>query len=225
MNMSVLRPVQKRSAESHATDALRESIVSGAIKPGSRLTEVKLAEQLALSRATIRTALHQLSQEGLILQIPYTGWIVMSLSAQDAWELYTLRSSLEALAARLAAERLTEIGRKSLKKSFDALRAACKKKDRKQIADADFGLHRTIIELAGHRMLAEQYRLVEQQVRLYIFSSDELVPDTAAIIAQHRPIVDAIISGEVVKASELSQNHNTSEGEILVAHLKRIAAC
>lgn len=217
----VISPVQKRSAELQATELLRDSILSGAIALGSRLTEVYLAAQLNVSRATIRTALHQLSQEGLINQIPYTGWTVMSLSSKDAWELYTLRSSLEALAAQLAAENLNHESRKQLERSFGELVSACVRKDRKQIGEADFALHKVIVELAGHYRLAEQYRLVGQQIRLYIISSDDLVQDPNIIIAQHRPIVDAILARDAARAAELSVTHNFTEGEILVRHLRQ----
>src|SRR4030081_3333415 len=102
MALELLKPIQKRSAEVQATDALREQILRGGARPGSRLTEIGLSQQLGLSRSTIRTALQRLANEGLVVQEPYTDWQVASLSGADAWELYTLRASLEALGARLA---------------------------------------------------------------------------------------------------------------------------
>jgi DNA-binding GntR family transcriptional regulator len=96
-------PVVKVSAEARAADALRESIVAGKIEPGARITEVNLANRMSISRATVRVALHQLTKEGLVTQVPYTGWKVISLSAHDVWELYTLRSAIERLAGRLVA--------------------------------------------------------------------------------------------------------------------------
>jgi DNA-binding GntR family transcriptional regulator len=100
--MRLLEPITKRSAEVQALDQLRVAILSGTFAPGARLTETALAEQLATSRATIRTALHHLVAEGLVIQVPYTGWKVTRLTADDAWELVTLRASFEALAASLA---------------------------------------------------------------------------------------------------------------------------
>ena len=59
---------------------LREHILSGAVKPGARLTETPLAEQLGIARATLRISLHRLASEGIVVQIPYTGWQVVTLS-------------------------------------------------------------------------------------------------------------------------------------------------
>lgn len=220
-----IRKVQKLSAEVQAADALREGILDGQIPPGARLTEIRMAEQLGVSRATIRTAFHQLAQEGLIDQIPYTGWAVMSLSAHDAWELYTLRSSLEALGSQLVARRIRAEGAASpsaarLVTVFGALEAACLSGDRKQIADADFSFHRAIIELAGHRRLSEQYGHVEQQIRIYIASSDSLISEPAAIIEQHRPLLEALTAGDVELSMNVAAAHNEQEGAKLEAHLR-----
>lgn len=217
---AAIKPVQRRSVEAQAAESLRRSILLGALPPGTRLTEIKLSEQLEISRATVRTALQQLSKEGLIVQVPYTGWTVMTLSSHDAWELYTLRASLEALAARLVSERKSDIAARKLGKSLAALEDACRKRVQAQIAEADFGLHMAIVELSNHRRLAEQYRLVEQQVRIYIASSDALVADPEDIAAQHRPIVDAILAGDAESAMLFSERHNRSEGQKLVAHLR-----
>ena len=211
--------VLKRSAEAQATEILREQILSGNMRPGARLTEMQLAEQLEVSRATVRTALHQLAVEGLIVQTPYTGWSVMTLTAHDAWELYTLRASLEGLAARQATTALDAAGRAELERAFKRLSKASARGSRAKTAEADFALHMTIIQLAGHQRLAQLYRLVEQQVRVSIASVNALLPDLSSIIDQHQPIVDAILSGRADDAVRYAEAHNLTEGERLRAHL------
>jgi DNA-binding GntR family transcriptional regulator len=214
--------VVKMPIEAQATDALRDSIVSGAIPPGARITEIQISQQMELSRATVRTALHQLAKEGLLTLVPYTGWKVVSLSAHDVWELYTLRSAVERLAAQLVASAITPAKIARLDDAFDALVQACKRGTPGRIAEADFGLHKTIITLADHNRLASQYALIEQQTRMYIRSSDALIPTAKKIIDQHRPIVDAIRAGDADAGGRLSEQHNLTEGEKLSAHLRRL---
>ena len=84
------------------------------------------------------------------------------------WELYTLRGALEALAAKLAAENMDATKRRTLMEAFERLTAAASFNDPKAITDADLSLHKTIVLLSGHRRLADQYALVERQVRMYI---------------------------------------------------------
>jgi DNA-binding GntR family transcriptional regulator len=217
-----VQTVVKESAEMQAARILRQQIVRGHIAAGSRVTEQQLAADLEISRATVRAALHQLSQEGLIIQIPYTGWTVVNLTSRDAWELFTLRASLESLAASLAAVSTDAVKRDLVGVAMWHLTKACRGKDLSEAAEADFALHEAIVELSGHRRLIEQYRLVGQQVRMYIVSSDALIPDLQRLVVQHQPIVDAVLNQKPDDAARLAEAHNTSEGEILVAHLKAL---
>ena len=213
--------VVPRSLDVQAADVIREQILDGTVAPGSRLLEINLAEQFNLSRATIRSALQQLTYEGLVVQLPYKGCTVSGLSSQDAWELYTLRSALESLAARLAAVAITPSQAKELNGALQQLVKAVQKGNWSQIADADFALHKAIIQLAGHRRLQEQYKIVEQQIRLYIISCNAIHPDLDDIVEQHRKLVNAICSGDASSAEQIAQDHNI-DGKALVEHLRAI---
>ncbi|BAY43321.1 hypothetical protein SAMD00079811_09000 [Scytonema sp. HK-05] len=213
--------VVPRSLDVQAADVIREQILDGTLAPGSRLLEINLAEQFNLSRATIRSALQQLTYEGLVVQLPYKGCTVSGLSSQDAWELYTLRSALESLAAGLAAVAITPSQAKELNAGLQQLVKAVQKGNWSQIADADFALHKAIIQLAGHRRLQEQYKIVEQQIRLYIISCNAIHPDLDDIVEQHRKLVNAICSGDDKSAEQIARDHNI-DGKALVEHLRAI---
>jgi DNA-binding GntR family transcriptional regulator len=210
-----------RSLDVQAADVIREQILNGTVAPGTRLLEINLAEQFNLSRATIRSALQQLTYEGLVVQLPYKGCTVSGLSSQDAWELYTLRSALESLAARLAAVAITPNQAKELNAALQQLVKAVQKGNWSQIADTDFALHKAIIQLAGHRRLQEQYKIVEQQIRLYIISCNAIHPDLDDIVEQHQKLVNAICSGDDKSAEQIAQDHNI-DGKALVEHLRAI---
>jgi len=215
-----MKAVIKQSAEAQAVEILRSQILSGSLAAGERLTEMDLAARLNVSRGTVRTALHVLAREGLVLQIPYTGWTVLKLTAQDAWELYTLRATLESFGAQLAAEQIDPAAARELQAAQAALVKASHGGNLAVASETDFALHQTIMGLARHKRLADQYRLVEQQVRVYIFSSAALMPDMTKLVDQHQPIVDAIVKGHADMAHMLISEHITSEGELLVARLK-----
>ena len=111
-----LAKVNKVPADIQALSTLREAIISGRIPQGSRITELELSESMGVSRATVRSALQQLATEGLTVLKRYAGWSVTTLSAADVWELYTLRSALERLAARIIAERMNDTLQKKIEK-------------------------------------------------------------------------------------------------------------
>jgi DNA-binding GntR family transcriptional regulator len=85
-----------------AADALRDRILSGALKPGGRLLEEQLAAELGISRPPLREALRLLQSEGLVQSLPRRGTIVAPLGEKDAWEIATLRSALERTAMEMA---------------------------------------------------------------------------------------------------------------------------
>ena len=86
-------------------DRLRAAVIAGDLAPGQRLTERELIDRVGVSRTVIREALRQLESEGLVETVPNKGPVVRALSRAEAVDLYRIRASLEALAARLFIER------------------------------------------------------------------------------------------------------------------------
>lgn len=218
MKAGALRPVARLSAEAQATSILREYILSGALKPGARLTETPLAEQLGIARATLRLGLHRLAAEGLVLQIPYTGWQVVALSPLDIWELWTLRGSLESLASRILAERMTPAKRAILEAAMQALAAACRGGRMEEVNEKDFAFHRTIIDLAEHGRLSAQYDRVEQQIRLYIASTNVLNEgDLSILVRDHERLTAALTQGDAAQAAREAWSLSETVGRTLVS--------
>lgn len=221
MKPAQLRPVVRQSAETQALESLREYILSGSVEPGSRLTEIALADKLGIARATLRTGLHRLASEGILVQIPYTGWQVADFSPEDAWELWTVRGSLERLAARLITQNNDPAVSASIKAAYDALEKACKSGDMQAISDCDYALHLAIIELSGHTILQRHYQLLQHQIRLFISTSNDYASDGPDdILEQHRPMVEAILAGDTEKAEYEAWHHNETEGKRLSEWLR-----
>lgn len=213
-------PVDRQSMDQVVADRLRDAIIGGGFQPGERLTEIDLASRLAVSRSTVRAGLQRLLSEGLVGLQPYSGWHVLKLGSRDAWELFTLRGCLEALASRLAAKSIDDQGRAALKGSFSKLRAAVQRADDKAIADADLAIHTMIVGLAGHARLSAHYELVKQQVRLYIASSNAMLKNRKQVIANHQELVDAICSGDSAKAERLAREHGSYAARELFSALQ-----
>ena len=214
--------ISKQSFDVQTANILREMIVTGSLEAGSRLTEAKLTEQFHVSRGTIRAALQKLHNEGLVSQVPYTGWHVIAINAQDAWELHNLRRVLDGLAARLAAERIDPEGAKRLGEAYQRLCRTCEAGDPKDIANADFELHILIVSLSGHRRLQEHYKLTEQQIRVFIASCDSKFSDYQNIGHRHGTLVEAILSGDADAAERLAKEHNATQGDALINSLREM---
>lgn len=223
LTTSGLRPIKKRPAEQLTADELRRLITTGQLPPGSRITEASVAQQFDVSRGTLRAALQQLSQEGLIVLTPYTGWTVMSIRPQDLWELYTLRASLESMAGRLAIEKLTPEGAQALEDTFEQLQFARHQGEPDAVVvDRDFDIHKKIVELAGHGRLREHYRMVEQQIRLFVASTYVHTNDPKASLDNHFAIVEAIVRKDAAGATRLLEEHSIGEGQRVFKLLSKI---
>lgn len=106
---------------SQVTDNLRQAIIDRRLAPGQRLIERELVEQTGVSRTSIREALRELTAEGLVTAIPNKGTVVTSVSADEARQLYQVRSALEALAGRLFVENAGTVHRKALARALDKI--------------------------------------------------------------------------------------------------------
>lgn len=105
---------------------VREAILDFRLRPGQRLIERELMEQLSVSRATVREVLAQLASEGLVTNIPQRGAIVSVLTTDEAADIYEMRVALESLAVRRFVERATEEHMSRLRAALEELEAARK---------------------------------------------------------------------------------------------------
>ncbi|MCU0570844.1 MAG: GntR family transcriptional regulator [Oculatellaceae cyanobacterium Prado106] len=169
---------------------------------------------LKISPQSLETqVLQQLCYEGLVEQVLHRGWTVTQLTMQDTWELYTFRNVLEGFGARLTAESMTSDKVALLKAVLQEMAIAVHSKNFRAIIQADFSLHQTIIRLSDHTRLQTQYRLIEQQIRMYIACCDSLFPDLSVLLEEHEQLVEAVCSGNGAIAEQTARDHN-SDGKI-----------
>ncbi|CAG9193203.1 GntR family transcriptional regulator [Paraburkholderia tropica] len=215
--MQKIAGINKKALGHQAADWIRNAIAAGSIAPGTRLTEIGLAEQIGLSRSTVRSAMERLSGEGLLVQHPYSGWEVMSLTVKDAEDLYAVRSTLEALAARLAAENLDDAGREVLENSLAALLAAVESGDRDAIAHADLEVHTVIVDLSGNARLSNHYAQVVDLARVYIRWTNTMHAGSLdRMLRDHRELVALIVARDAAAAEKLAFEHVSRSGKSLV---------
>src|SRR5215510_6009823 len=97
------------SQKGRALLLLREMLLRGDFEPGERLSELSLVARLSISRTPIRLALERLAHEGLLEASASGGFIARAFTIEDVWDAIEVRGVLEGTAARLAAERLTDL--------------------------------------------------------------------------------------------------------------------
>ncbi|MEO7123570.1 MAG: GntR family transcriptional regulator [Lacisediminihabitans sp.] len=201
------------------TERLRDAIVRGDYAPNQRLIEADLSATLSASRATIRTALLALENEGLVERLPNKGSRVRAISVDEAIEILEVRIGIEGLCAAKSAESLTP------DQAEDLLYLRSRMVE--SVADGDLveysGLNRLldlrIRELSGHATASSVLaRLHAQSVRHQFKLSSR--PQRAKVsLGEHTAIIDAIVARDPEAAERSVRTHLRS----VIAALRDIA--
>ena len=118
-------------------ETLRDAIRKGTLKPGERLMEIQLAEELGVSRTPVREAIRKLELEGYVIMMPRRGTYVANLSIRDVNEVFEIRTSLDSLASGLAAERITDEELERLQRLLVAIGGYIEANDMEKIVETD----------------------------------------------------------------------------------------
>src|SRR3981081_1982432 len=151
-----------------AAETIREMVLSGELRPGDRLVEERFTDELGISRPPLREALRVLEQEGLVLSMPRRGVIVTPLSAQDVYEIFTLRTTYERMAIELGVPCKDPELLARVRPAAHARAHASKAEDRGQFVRSAFEFHSSIVGLARHRRLEDAYRGLSLQLHISI---------------------------------------------------------
>lgn len=187
--------IKRAAARDQIKDLLLERILDGTYKPGDRLIELQIAEELNTSQAPVREAFRYLEAMKVLVTEPYKGTRVRSISDRELRESSQVRAALEQLAAELAAPRFK--GKvKELEQEAREFMAAAKKKDFATYSEHDMAFHRIIIDASGNEVLKTVWESVvlESRFRKTLTKIGEgmLVEFGNA----HLPVIDRLKDGD-----------------------------
>ena len=198
------RSPQPLSAE-QVCDRIRSAILSGELKPGSKLTEQDLAAELEVSRTPVREAIRQLEVERLVSRTPFVGVTVARLGPEEVIELLDIREVLEGLVARLATRNMDSVHLQRLKKSLQQLAASARKGDVPAYLDQALAFRRALVECCGSATLSEHVLAIENRLRLTASRTALLPGRMEAAIVEHEQLLDAIARGDAEAAERLNR--------------------
>ena len=214
---AVLPRIVRRRLGDQVYEEVRKSIVTGAFPMGSRLSEVRLATDLGVSRAPVREALRRLSEERLVVERPHLGVVVRELDAAALVDLYNVRAAIESLAVRLATR--LHMDTKPLKVLIKRMEVAAKSNDYAQVARHELDFHSVITNQCGNELLIGIFHSLEGQVLMGLALDDSGYPDLEEVAREHQPLVDVIEAGDEQAAALLMQDHILSTVGSLVSRL------
>lgn len=204
---------------SQVVETLRTAITTGRFAPGRRLVEKELCDLLGVSRPSVREALRELESEGLINTIPNRGPLVTRLSAQDAASIYEVRGVLEALAAKLFAEKASPEQVAELSDSVERLDVAYRTGDVERILVAKKAFYDVLLEGSQNVIIPSMLRTMNAritQLRRLSLSTPKRLPGSMKEI---RAVLKAIKARDPEAAFQASMRHIAEASRVAVARL------
>ena len=203
--------IDTKTREQATYEVLRKSIIRGRWTDEDHLVASKLALELGVSRITVANAMKRLASEGFILLEPHKEAVVAPFDRTDIRQIYLMRAELEALSAREAAARTSELDIQELRAINDELGALANESDRdvRAMRSVDLAFHRRLRTVAGMPLLASTLDNLADRSEGYrarLLDSNQIAAPTTR---RHFPIIDALTRGDTEAAGQLMHVHVT----------------
>jgi DNA-binding GntR family transcriptional regulator len=208
--------LSKTSLREQALDQLRNAVTSGELAPGTRLIETELSGALGISRGTLREALRQLQQEGLVEAGERGRLTVRTLSDAESLDMFAVRAALEGLAAAIVAglpDRPSLVPR--LQAALDALEAA--RGSINHMVEVDLQFHRLLCELTGNTTLVRTWEALAGSIRMSIMFAGTDKAITNMSVPRHQQVIDAIATGDPAVARDAVDQHMREAAQNLLS--------
>ena len=187
-------------------EKLENDIVTGVYPKGEILTELKLVEQLGVSRTPIREALRRLEQERLV-QESGKGTVVLGITLEDLVDIMDIRQRSEGLAAFYAAKNLTPEGKEELATISELQDFYYSKHDIENLRKMDDRFHNTIYDLCGRTVVHDTLQPLHKKTQRYRKISIESIDRQERSVREHKAIFEAICAGDAERAEALMHQH------------------
>lgn len=187
-------------------ERLENEILSGKYPIGEVLTEMKLAADLGVSRTPIREALHRLEAEHLI-EIGSKGILIVGVSRQDLADIFAVRAAVEGLAARTAAERITDGELAQLHEALELQEFYVPRNDPDHVRSMDSRFHSLLYRASGSTVLEDVLLPLHRKVQKYRRASVSNHERAVASAAEHRRIFEAVAAHDADGAERATRQH------------------
>jgi DNA-binding GntR family transcriptional regulator len=183
-----------------------EAIMNGEFQPGDRVVASALARQLGVSQAPIREAIRDLVLLGFLENEPFKGTSVRSFSPKELNEVYTVRAALESLAARLAAERLTDQDASALSDTLEKMIQAAQEQDEEGMVRLDNCFHETILQISDNGLLYHLWQTLQFGYWTIVTARSSSY-DLEELARRHESLLEALKTRDPHRAAVAMQRH------------------
>ena len=201
--------------------SLRESIIRGELKPGTKLTEPELATRLGISRTPIRESFRQLESEGFLTVIPRKGAVVSNITRKDIEDFFELKSLLEGYAARVAAEKMTEKDVDKLIQINKELADCAENNNYERFFTKNEEFHNYFLTFCGNEKLVEIRDTMVKRFLGFRMAALSMPGRLMESVKQHEQAIKAFKKGDGRLAEAVLVEHALLGGDYLAEQVDR----
>jgi len=198
-------------------EELKMEILTGKIKPGTRMMEVELAEEMGVSRTPIREAIRKLEKEGLVVIEPRRGAYASQISTKDMVDILEVRQDMEGLAAYFAATRMSEGQKRKLMETSEAYNNAVAGGNMSEMISNDTRFHHIIVESCGNKILQQMVEQLQELVLRFRYIYYDNFRRGENMPEEHKRIYDAINKGDAEAARRAADVHIERLKEMVIS--------
>ncbi len=199
-------------------ERLENDILSGKYAYGEILTETRLCEEMGVSRTPIREAIRRLQQENILREIG-KGMVVNGITKEDILDILDIRARIEGIAARRAAENMSEEQKKALVNAVDLQEFYVSKSDPDHVQQQDHEFHEIIYAGCGSITLQNTLVPLHKKAQKFRRASVEKITRATASTEEHRRICQAILDGDAEAAEAAMNEHIRHARESMLEQL------
>lgn len=186
---------------------IRMAILTGKLKPNVRLVESNIAAQMGISRGTLREALRQLEQEGLVISESYRHTHVANVDEEAIREvLFPARRIIEVFMIKKAVPKLKEADLEKVKSIVKEMKLGATQDNLSLVVEKDIEFHEYLLNISDYKSLIPLWQGMTGQIRIHFYKVG-LSKDLNSIAEEHEELLEALLSKELDRIVEVAAKH------------------
>jgi len=217
-------PRARLSLHDEVVSRLREMILDGDLPPGEWIAEMKLCNDLSISRTPLREALKVLASENLVTLLPNRGAVVTDIRIEEIAELFEIMDALEALVGRLAVERASDADISALQAMHKTMVGYHDSGNRAAYFDLNQSIHQRIADLSGNASLASTYAGFAGKIKRARYLANLSDARWVESVREHEGFMGELAKRDPAQFATLLADHSQHTGAVVCARLRERAA-
>lgn len=198
---------ESRTIKEQVYEVLKGEIISGKLKPGTKLAEQNIANRLGVSRSPVREAIKQLSGDGLVDNPPNRGAFVKKLSKKEQLDIYDIRMMFECYAAERAADNITEKDIRQFRRMRDEILRSVERQDYMACLNIDMRLHSAIVRLGGNELITGTFETFSAMLNNCLLASLSISLEEGGPQNDHLIMIDALTQRDTDSLVSIVKHH------------------